>query len=294
MEASATRRALSDRAVLGTVQLGPAYGPRTGESPLGDHESHTILETAWEAGFRIFDTAEAYGDAPLRLQRWLKKRRCLAESHIVTKVSPADAADARRIAATCRRFEGAASVALFTHGAVDAPRFATMRDLARDLADEVGQSVYSATDVRAAAEAGSARVQAPGNLLDQRQITAAREAHVAIDVRSVFLQGILLESTERARARVPDAAPLVSAIRSAARQLDLPPAAVLIAAVLARLDSKDRVLIGIDAPQQIHDVTAAFEIPVSHVREFIHLVRSTGCLSLDPSILDPRCWPQPS
>lgn len=51
-----------DRIILGTAQLGLAYGRRRGAGPLGEREAEEILEAAWDAGFRLFDTAEAYGD----------------------------------------------------------------------------------------------------------------------------------------------------------------------------------------------------------------------------------------
>lgn len=71
---------------LGTVKFGRNRGvkyPRTFELPT-DRAILNLLETAWESGINLLDTAPAYGASEERLGRLLK--RCRREWVVVTKV----------------------------------------------------------------------------------------------------------------------------------------------------------------------------------------------------------------
>jgi len=71
---------------LGTVKLGRNRGvkyPQAFELP-SDRDALTLLETAWDAGINLLDTAPAYGSSEERLGRLL--RRCPRDWVIVTKV----------------------------------------------------------------------------------------------------------------------------------------------------------------------------------------------------------------
>jgi aryl-alcohol dehydrogenase-like predicted oxidoreductase len=56
--------------ILGTVQLGMNYGINnlSGKPPL--EESFEILNTAWDNGLRVLDTADVYGEAQLIIGKY--------------------------------------------------------------------------------------------------------------------------------------------------------------------------------------------------------------------------------
>ena len=71
---------------LGTVKFGRNRGvkyPRPFELP-SDREALALLESAWDLGINLLDTAPAYGESEERLGRLL--RRCWRDWVIVTKV----------------------------------------------------------------------------------------------------------------------------------------------------------------------------------------------------------------
>jgi aryl-alcohol dehydrogenase-like predicted oxidoreductase len=71
---------------LGTVKFGRNQGvkyPRAFELP-SDQDALALLETAWDLGINLLDTAPAYGSSEERLGRLL--RRCRRDWAIVTKV----------------------------------------------------------------------------------------------------------------------------------------------------------------------------------------------------------------
>jgi aryl-alcohol dehydrogenase-like predicted oxidoreductase len=276
--------------VLGTAQFGAPYGRRRNQAVLPFEVVEEIVARAWSVGVRVFDTAEAYGDAAARLARVLVARGWIGQSHVVTKLPPAQATDAPAVTAACARFHGAASITILSHGPLSQERFALFAKIAQDAGMSAGQSVYAPDDVHAAAIAGAARIQAPANVLDVRNVTAAHEAGVPFDARSVFLQGILLEAPEAAEARVPQTGRLARAVREGAAAIGVAAPAALVAAVLTRLRPDDRVVLGVDDPAQIADIAAAHGISPDRAREFTALVQAHAGVQPDAALLDPRTW----
>ncbi|MEN9561731.1 MAG: hypothetical protein RIQ56_1004, partial [Candidatus Parcubacteria bacterium] len=56
-----------DKLVLGTVQLGMSYGIGNFSGQPSRAQALEIIDRAWEAGIRTFDTAAAYGEAEIVL-----------------------------------------------------------------------------------------------------------------------------------------------------------------------------------------------------------------------------------
>lgn len=279
------------RFVLGTVQLGVSYGSRQQEPVLEEVVAGRILDAAWELGIRAFDTAEAYGLSPVRLADWIKRRGCADEIHVVTKVAADEAGDYGRLMAATERYSDAASLTLLTHGIPAANDFDVLKSFAARGGFLFGQSVYTGTEVANAATAGALRVQAPLNALDRRQIDVARHAGVAFDGRSIYLQGLLLDAPEIAERRARGGAEIVRAVRSAARQANLQPAVALCAAALAGLGSHDRIVVGIDAPEQLAELAAAQEVSRDEVGVFTSaLTQEMAALPNHTAFLDPRKW----
>ncbi len=77
-----------NKLVLGTVQFGLKYGINNivGKPSLSD--SLRMLEYAWENGVRIFDTAEAYGNAEEILGIFIKTNGIEKEIKVISKLLP--------------------------------------------------------------------------------------------------------------------------------------------------------------------------------------------------------------
>jgi len=190
------------------------------------------------------------------------------------------------------RFEGIGRLVLLTHGPVGADRWPVL--LAESMRHHavLGQSVYSPDEVRAACELpGTERLQVPGNVLDHRAIRARGNSSVFLDVRSIYLQGVLLEDPQRADLRAPGSAGIAAAVQSAAAALDTAVAPLLVASMLSVIAPGDRLVIGVHDVTELGVLPAAFEIPDDTVQRFQEEV---GYLTDDPGfsfILDPRRWP---
>lgn len=280
----AHRQRIAETFVLGTAQIGMAYGRTRISGIMDEGLADAILSRAQEIGVRVFDTAEAYGSSTERLAKWLQ--RSVGRMSVVTKVKPGPDL-ARRVREACERFADR-DVTVLSHGFVDGAEWETIR--AAGESGHVGQSVYEPDEVgRAAASPGIARIQAPGSVVDDGAIQARGGSACPVDIRSVFLQGVLLESPQAAESRARGAGRLVAAVMHAARDGDGARGALLIAAVLLGLRAGDRVVLGVDDPEQLSVIPEALLLSGDRVQAFVHSVRSQVG-SVERAVLDPRRW----
>jgi len=279
------------RIVLGTVQLGIPYGRRSGAEPMPEEKVQAILDRAWHAGVRQFDTAESYGTAAERLSAWLSSSLRASESSVVTKVPLGDAADRHRIREACLRFRGVGSLAVLTHGAPSPKLYSEFAALVGECGAIPGVSVYTADEIRSLCGVGVARVQAPMNVVDRRQLSAANAAGIPFDARSVYLQGVLLDEPDVAESRVAGGGRLAKAVRDAAHRAGISPAVGLLGGALAALGPRDRLVVGVDTPSELDVFVHAASAPAELVRAFVSAMAAAVPVSdIPPGLLDPRTW----
>ncbi len=280
------------RVVLGTVQLGLSYGRRQDQAPLSAGQAEAILDVAWACGIRRFDTAEAYGDAAGRLARWFDTRAVRDQVEVVTKTAPEPGADlVRRGCSALERFAGVARRTLLLHGLAPAASWSAVRDVARSAGAQAGLSVYGQAEVRAGAGLpGVDLLQAPANVFDDSALVARGEGQVRLDLRSVFLQGLLLDPPDLAERRVPGGGDLVRAARQAAAEGGEDLGALLVRAMLNRLREGDRLVIGVDDPQQLDVVVRGVALPEAAGRAFRDRARALAPRPVPARVLDPRSW----
>ncbi len=279
--------------VLGTVQLGKAYGRRAAQAPLSQDDAFAILNASWAVGMRAFDTAESYGDAPVRLAAWLDSRGVRSKASVVTKVRVDELEDLEaRAREALEVFEGVADIVLLTHGAPPANVWRRVRDIAQRAGARAGESVYTPAEVSAAADApGVARIQAPGNLFDSGALEARANLPVPLDLRSVYLQGVLLEPPEDAERRAPGAGVLAAAVQRAAQDAGADAAPLLLAAGMIQLRSGDRLVVGVDRAEEVEAVRRALALATSTVEAFRQSAFARVQHWPEPRVFDPRSWP---
>lgn len=278
---------------LGTVQFGLAYGAAGRGEPVPAAEVREILAEAWRSGVRVLDTAPVYGDIEPRLAD-------LAGSHsfaYVTKIPalPKDASSeaaarfVRDSIATSRvRLGEGLSTILFHNGddllasSGEAAWEAATRAVAGTSA-RLGGSFYSPDAALAArARFPIAVAQLPGNAFDQRLAAlAAGLAGVEVHLRSVFLQGILLQPLARAVALLPQAtAALTAWTHWCARQGVSPLRAAL--GIARSLPNVRYCVVGVDRVAHLRDIVTAW-------REASPM-QAPALASGDEEIIDPRRW----
>jgi aryl-alcohol dehydrogenase-like predicted oxidoreductase len=215
--------------VLGSVQLGIAYGAANRTGKPDRDVALRLVRRAANAGVAVFDTARAYGEAEERLGAALAGRRAV---RTITKLAPLDdlapEASPESVCSAVDRSLAESRAALrvdrldclLLHRASHITDYggAIWRRLQEHLADgalrALGVSVQSPAETYAAlCQASVTHIQLPFNILDWRWrkagIIAALQARpsVTVHIRSIFLQGILAASDPAVWPRISGVAP---------------------------------------------------------------------------------------
>lgn len=202
------------------------YGILRTEPPPEDEVSR-LLDTAWQAGIRYFDTGQAYGNSEERLGAHLAFER-YADARIVTKLHPdaeqeAGAEIERRLERSRARLGEHPIWALLLHRDRMLERWrGDFGDTVRRWRDEglvrhLGVSVESVESLPVVLAIDDLEViQLPASVFDRRVVESglwerARRAGRNVFVRSVYFQGMALADVDEVRERAPEAAGMVNA-----------------------------------------------------------------------------------
>jgi aryl-alcohol dehydrogenase-like predicted oxidoreductase len=189
--------------ILGTAQLGMAYGIANRTGAPDDDATTRMLATARDLGITHLDTARAYGDSEQRIGV-----SAPPELSIITKVAPG--ADVRASVDASRaalRREG--PLTLLFHRASDAlgGGWDELRKcLASGEADRIGVSVQSPGELDGVLDLPDlGYIQLPCNILDRRWPAELDRDDLVVTVRSAYLQGLLVAGGAVTWPNLPDA-----------------------------------------------------------------------------------------
>lgn len=221
--------------VLGTAQLGMAYGIANSSGRPDRKRVRAVVRSAWESGIRYFDTARAYGDSESVLGQALRELGIAGEARVITKLPPdAVPEDYAGMAEESLRRLGVPQLeSLMLHREEALERWdddvetALSGIVQSGAARSAGISVYSPEAALRAVEKTELQVvQFPSNILDRRfERTGLREKAAAggvnLHVRSVFLQGLFFRDPKTLPAGLAHAAPWLQALKGKAESLSL-------------------------------------------------------------------------
>lgn len=302
------------RWVLGTVQLGLAYGAANATGVPDEQAAGQLLATAAAHGVTHLDTARAYGISEAQIGAALAHG--LSERlQVVTKVRPLDdvavdgseghAREAVRasVSESLRQLRTAKVSALLLHRWADWQRgrgavAEEMSAIAREgTASVVGVSLSTPEElIEALADPRIGYVQLPFNLLDRRwlddRVRSAVDARpdVIITARSVFLQGLLVAGPEVVWPSAPGVDP--SAVRRGIQELvaecDRVDAADLCIAYVMGHPFVTSVVLGAETARQVIDQASLMRRPPLTADE---IARVNSVLPAGPlELVDPSRW----
>jgi aryl-alcohol dehydrogenase-like predicted oxidoreductase len=161
---------------------------------------------------------------------------------------------------------------------------------AEGLVSNIGASIYDADDLSVIVERfpDLDLVQVPGNLVDRRLLDSAvlhrlHERGVEVHVRSAYLQGLLLSSTEAIPEQLAGLQPAIAALGAFAASVDRPVIEIALG-YLKHHPVVDAVLVGALSAGELAATAAAWG-SADEVTPDLDLPR------IDPGLLDPRRWP---
>lgn len=279
--------------VLGTAQLGMDYGITNLSGRISSEEALRILEGAWRAGIRHFDTAPGYGSEKL-LGEFVSAHSIQSEIHCLTKIPRVPngakwseftrrSIDRSLEALRCDRIE-----ALFFHHpgdqyALDTGRVQLMSEWP---INHIGVSIYDPAEIAKCPDPSVDPVyQFPLNVFDRRFEQTDIDPSRAY-ARSVLLQGVLANS-ERLRPNAPVALrELQTRYHQFLRRKDIDPLAFALGYVLGSPCCR-HVLIGVANFQELRQIVFALKYDPEQelLQEFL---KQFG--NIDHETLDPRTW----
>ncbi len=279
--------------VLGTAQWGMAYGIAGRGRAADDTQVRSILDIAASFGVTRLDTAQAYGDIEVRLASLLARS---APWRVTTKIlAPAPDLAPHEAAAWV---EGAVALSWARLGdrleAVLMHDVSVLDDASRGAAVwgaferacvsrglRPGVSLYAPADlIRLSAAWGLRQAQLPANVFDQRVRDSPRSSGVVRHLRSVFLQGLLLNDS--VAARLPAAAEPLRRWQAWCRERRLAPACAALSIARGLDPGAEGIVVGVESAEQLDGVLKAWaaSTPLS-----ASMLRCD-----DPRVIDPRQW----
>lgn len=297
------------RVTLGTVQFGLPYGVanRTGQP---DERTVTeIVAAALEGGVTCFDTAAIYGTSEEVLGRVLHGLGVAERVTVVTKVRPLAADESGSPSLALRAIE--ASVAesrcrldldclplVLFHREADAVHLdalVALRD--RGWLRAVGVSCDNAPGpaARFAAHADVAALQLPANVLDPRHhhggsFAAAAARGVAVFVRSVYLQGLLLMPEQEIPTALVSVIPVRRALAAIAAEAGMSLAELAVRCMLG-VPGVTSLVIGVDTLAHLRE-NLAF-VGRGPLDTVLAAAVVAAVPALPDTVLSPPLWPQP-
>ena len=297
---------------LGTVQLGLNYGVANQSGKPSDAEASAILSAAARAGITHLDTARAYGDSEARIGRLLP----LDSKRIVKIITKLQLRDTLRDDATeleigsavdssvngsCRDLRREHLDILMFHNIADMFRWrgaaiGRLQNLVeRGVIHALGASVYVPNDaVNALMDSRIAHLQIPFNLLDSRWLDGgfldalAQRPEVCVHVRSVFLQGILINEADAWPNWFAQSRLYVNNIRELTHELRRKSRADLCMAYVRSFPWVTTLVLGVETPLQLEELLVCAAEPAL-TKDQAMLVQSR--LSDVPArLLNPGLW----
>ena len=300
--------------VLGTAQLGLAYGAANRRGQPDEAQARLILRSALTAGVNWIDTAAAYGTSEARIgahvplgstARVVTKLAPLDEMHDETPIAEVIRAVDESVRRSCHRLRTDRLDALLLHRA----RHLTWREGAiwrrlKMLRDggaifDLGVSVYTPEEaLEALANADVRHIQLPFNLLDWRWrdggVIEALYARpdVTVHVRSVYLQGLLAAGAQAHWPTITgvDAADLNFQLLDLTRRLNRESVADLCLAYARSQDWIDGIVVGMEHVSQLALNLALFKRPRLTVEESRHVEETLP--RAPEQLLNPAQWPK--
>ncbi len=289
---------------LGTVQFGLSYGIANKAGRPGFKEVCRILGVAAEAGVNCLDTAAGYGESEQVIGRALEELGLRDQMVVVSKVRhisdetvPSAAADRmveESVVESLKRLRlDVLPICLFHIEANWALVDSLLKLKTRGLVRHIGCSVVSVEGARKVAESGLASaMQLPTSVLDNRFICAgvfetARMRNVAVFVRSIYLQGLLLMPEADIPQDLTEAIPARRNLERLAREAGMS-LAEFAARYIMSLPGCSCAVVGVETEAQMRQNAALFAKP--RLESALMQAVAAAVPALPEKIVSPFLW----
>lgn len=294
----------SDSLVLGTVQLGTQYGIANKAGQPAVEESRRIIHSAYQAGIRYFDTAQAYGSSEVVLGKILTT---YADVKVISKFAPD--LDYLKKNMLSESFEktidtlGVLPFGMMLH------RYDWMKDWDYGLCEIIqqvvvsrdvhfGVSVYSPEEAEVLLDIKEVSlIQIPFNvfskeMLDKDIFARAKKTNKILFLRSIFLQGLLLIEP----AELPDemffAKECIEQLYSFCKQKNIEVKEFCLGYALFKVTGVGRVLFGAETEEQVSENIELVNNLNIEETTYMDWEQIVSGLLVPGQMLNPSLWPK--
>lgn len=297
---------------LGTVQLGMNYGIANHTGQPNDADTATILAMAVDSGVTYLDTARAYGESESRIGRFLPgSAKSIVK--IVTKLEPMDAIpddaseheikstvdasifgschDLRREYLDIVMFHRSADMFRWNGAAIDR----MMQHVDQKVVRALGVSVYTPEEaLKCLADNRITQLQIPFNFLDSRWLDGpflevlAQRPEVHVHVRSVFLQGLLINGAEAWPDWFAPRYEFAQRVEEVTKELKRKSKSDLCIAYVRSFPWVTSVVLGVETPRQLEELLSYATEPVLMPDQAEHI--RSSFVDIPERLINPSQW----
>lgn len=283
---------MKSKIILGTVQLGLAYGINNSTGKPDREDAFKILDEASELGIEILDTADSYGDSINKISAYLKSKENAFQ--LISKFIGDNESIVRKVDRTLSTTGVTTLYGYLYHRYSDYVSGEYANDLKKLKDDKkiqrIGVSIYSVDELEKVLDDPFITIiQIPLNPFDlsvrkRELLLRAKELGKEIHVRSVFLQGLFFKDPEGLPGNLKGLANPLRKLQTIALDYKIQLRSVCLGYALCQ-PFVDRVLIGVETVDQLIDnIKSVRVLPDELVREI------DGLEILDEALVNPGNW----
>lgn len=285
---------VNSKIILGTAQFMSKYGIENKKRVMNLKGCENLLHTCISSGINEFDTAPLYDDSLKILGNSFSSSNDIKINSKFSKISPKYLKS--EVMEQLSKIKRDKVNTFFYHNPAEYKEnkellFELMKLKADGLISKIGVSGYETTDFLEAIEDPNVDViQFPFNLLDNYihrgpLITRAKNKGKEVQIRSVFLQGLLLRSKIESKPNLENIIKSAKFFSELANNNDMTIFTLCIAYVTS-FELIDRIIIGVDSPKQLQHLLATISKRLNpDIIEQIHNYKE-----IDPELLNPTNW----
>lgn len=286
--------------ILGSVQFGLSYGISNSAGQPSRDTVFETLDTAWDCGIRILDSAQAYGQANSIISDY---HQCQEKRFFIINKIMRHPEDPEKVLSSLSREMDMLKIDKFhcimIHHARSVPHsltdsfFEILKDRFTNL---VGLSIETPDEYHMLKNRFSFNiVQLPLNIFNQKFIHDSfleelKKNHVEIHARSAFLQGLALGNPALSPAYLES---LVSKVRRFQQDCELHEISTAAACLLYILEKEtvDHIVTGAQNPHQLEEIVSSLQESYKFKQQEKRLPwKNYACDNFD--LVHPSCWPK--
>lgn len=291
--------------ILGTVQLGTAYGINNRSGKPDTKAATALVDAAWEGGVRMFDTAQAYGDSESVLGSAFRALGIGETAQVISKLPPdLSENDAGRlegmIVASLEKLGCSSLYCLMFHREEHMALLNGNTAQALQSTLETGKvRLFGVSTYTPEAALDALRhplvsvVQIPASIMDRRFESAgvfdfARAVGKQVHIRSAFLQGVLCMHPGEIPEYLAALRPFVAMFQAVCESKSLKPTALALAWLMDRYPEAHAIF-GAETVAQVRE-NLDFLKQAGTIAPALRAALETVLPPQEASLLNPALW----